>query len=246
MKKLVLTMVALAAGAMLVHAQGLVSMAAGANGTVQTNNGVGGYGSANGTVAGYDVELLDMTAAAWAGLSGSQSNAALNVFQNPSAVSLWTDSLVSGTVGSGLANGRITALGGAGGTTAANWAAPTGASYSSGAIDYYVIVGWTTAGGLTSWSAVVNALNGSTLPATATSFYGESAVYNNATGGGPSSLPVVNVFATSAGSTGIAGAGTPTGDVAGLLQLNPVPEPTTLALAGLGGIATLFLRRRKA
>jgi hypothetical protein len=249
MKKLVLTMVALAAGAILVHAQGLISLAAGTSGTVQTNNGVGGFGSASGAYGTYDLDVLDMTAAQWAGLSGAQQTAAANVYANPSALGLWVDSGVTGFTGSALAAGRITALGGAGGTTAANWAAPSGASYSASAIDYYMIVGWTTGGTLTSWGSVSNAIAGGSLPETALSFYGQSAIYNNAAGGGAALLPVVNVFATSAGSTGLAGTGTPSGDVAGLIQLNPiasVPEPTTLALAGLGGIATLFLRRRKA
>lgn len=243
MKKLVLTMVALVAGATFIHAQGLVSLNAGANGTVQTNN-LGHIGAASGANI-YDVELLDMTAAAWGGLTSQQQTQAQNVWANPSAVSLWTDSGISGTVGAGLSAGHINALGSTGGTTAANWAAPSGTTYSTGGTDYYVVVGWSTDIG-TSWTTIAAALAGNTLVTGANTLLGSTVAYYNQPGGGANALPVVNIWATSAGSTGLAGAGTPTGNVAGMLVLSPTPEPTTLALAGMGGIAALFLRRRKA
>jgi len=243
MKKLVLTTVALVAGVFLIHAQGLVTINAGTKGTVETNGVTEGAASA--AYGGYDVELLDMTSAAWASLSGTQQAGAANIFSNPSDLSLWTDSGISGATGTGLSSGEINGLGAGAGTTAANWGAPGGTTYASGATDYYVVVGWSTTLG-TSWGSISNAIAGADLAGGANNYVGSSAVYFNEAGGGADSLPVISVWGTSAATTGLAGAGTPSGDAAGLLVLNPVPEPTTLALAGLGGLSMLFLRRRKA
>ena len=141
----------------------------------------------------YDIELLDMTAAQWNGLSGGQSNAALNVFANPSAVSLWTDSGISGTVGLGISAGKVNGVGGAGGTSAANWGAPTGGTYSTGATDFYALVGWSADLG-SSWSAIATALQNSTFTMGALSVVGQSAVYFNQAGGGAASLSLLLTF----------------------------------------------------
>src|SRR5262249_40819493 len=42
------------------------------------------------------------------------------------------------------------------------------------------------------------------------------------------------------------GDGTGNGAYFNSISISPVPEPATLALAGLGGVSMLFLRRRKA
>jgi hypothetical protein len=244
MKKLVLTSLAVVASAVLVHAQGLVSLAATVKGVVDTNGAsIGeGTGAATGLDA-YYFELLDMTASQWAGLSGSQQTGADNLLANPSDLSLWSDSGISGnTSGLGTQAGEITALGGSAGTTAANWGAPTGSSYSTGPTDYYMIVGW-SAGLGANWAAVAGAITNSSVGSSG--WFGETAIYYNEAGGGPDTLPVVSVWGSSASTTTLAGAGTPSGEVAGILQLMPVPEPATLALAGFGGISMLFLRRRK-
>jgi len=239
MKKLVLTGLVMVAGAFLAHSQGLVTIQEGTKNSAELySNSVAVAGSVSG--ASYIFELLDMTSAQYGSLTSGQLTGIDNLQQNPSDISLWTDSGISGTAGAGFTVGAINGLGAAAGTTAANWGAPTGTSYSTGPTDYYIVVGWSSNLGA-NWQAVSTALG------TATSgWFGETSVYFNEAGGGANNLSVVNVLGTSAATTGLAGGGTPSGDAAGILLLDPVPEPTTLALAGLGGISMLFLRRRKA
>lgn len=247
MKKLVLTSIAALAGATLVHAQGTISLQEAQAGTVITNGTAIGGGTGN-AASGYDYEILDMTSASWAGLSGNQQTGADSLLANPSDVSLWTDSGVSGAAAS-LTKGGIVGLGTGAGTSAANWAAPTSSNtpggdptayYTAAGYDYYVVVGWSTSLG-TTWSAVSSAL------ASATSgYFGMSSVFYNY--GGGSGLSAPNVFSPAA-TTQLPGSGTgTTGQVnpeITLMAITVVPEPTTLALAGLGGISMLFLRRRK-
>lgn len=245
MKKLVLTTMAVVAGAMLSHAQGSISLQ-GAKGVVQTNGATLGLGSGNlsTTALGYYFEVLDMSQSTYAGLTGSQSNGVANLFANGADASLWTDTGVSGVnQTSSLTAGGVIGEGTATGTSAANWGAPTGNVYATGTIDYYVIVGWSSNEG-TSWATVASELeNNSWQILGAGAWFGETAVGYNYSGGGPNTLNAVNVWGTSSAS-GLAGSGL--GGTNPELVLTPVPEPTTLALAGLGGISMLFLRRRKA
>jgi hypothetical protein len=245
MKKLILATFALVAGVMLAHSQGLVSFQA-LKGTVITNGTAvgGGIGPVNGA-GQYHFELLDMTAAAWAGLSLAQQAGAENLWVNGGDIPLWTDSGISGVNGTGIAAGEVVALGGVPGTTAANWGAPTGSSFNTGSIDYYTIMGWSANLG-TGWSTVSTGLEDGTLPTAMSPVYiGQTSIAYNYGGGGPDGLDVVNVWDSSA-VTGLAGSGMPNGDVAGDLVLMTMPEPTTLALVGLGGLSMLFLRRRNA
>jgi len=252
MKKLVLTSIAIFAGAMLVHAQGYVALTATVKGTVQTNGtSIGeGSGSASASIGGaYDVEILDMTSNSWASLSPSQQAGADNLLQNPSDVSLWTDSGLSGTTAQGTTAGEVSvATGGGSGATAANWSSPTGSSYNTAAnADYYLIVGWSANEGL-SWTQVASALN-SGLPVSGANggWFGETVVAWNYAGNPGNSLNAVNAWSGS-GATSTTGTGLPNGDAAGdlvLLPVTTVPEPASLVLAGLGGISMLLLRRRK-
>jgi hypothetical protein len=237
MKKLVLTSMAMVLGAVLAHAQGTITLATTAA-TVNLSSNSVVVGNAAGT--GWSYEVLDMTSSAYLGLSANQQAAAYNLLNNNSAFSLWTDSTVTGA-GNNLHAGGIA---GNGNATANNWAAPaTAAGYSTApSYDYYTVVGWNNA--LGNWAAVQAFLNAGTL-ASQNGWFGQSAtVAYNYAGGGTSGLAAVDVWGAS--GTGLAGSGgVPT--VAGLtLQAIPTPEPTTLALAGLGGISMLFLRRRKA
>jgi len=244
MKKLVLTSVVALVGATLVHAQGTISLNQTQTGTVITNGtSIGGF--TGNAAAGYDYEILDMTSTSWNSLTGNQQTGADALLANPSDVSLWTDSGVSGAASS-LTKGGIAGLGGSAGTSASNWAAPTSSNtpggdptayYTASGYDYYVVVGWSTSLG-TTWSAVSSA-----LASASGGYFGMSSVFYNYAGGSGLSAP--NVFSPSA-ATQLPGSGTgTTGQVNPMITLLPVPEPTTLALAGLGGISMLFLRRRK-
>jgi hypothetical protein len=235
MKTLILTTLALAAGIALVHAQGTITISSTAA-TVYLNNGETN-GPATGASGAYIFEVLDMTQGAWNGLSALQQNEAYNLMIDPQAISLWTDSGVSG-VNSTLHAGGINSVGNA---VAANWATPTGATYSTGTIDYYSILGWSA--NLGNWSTVSAGLENGTLFDTPEDFaFGQTTqVAYNYSGGGPDGLPSTDLWGLS--GTGLAGSGgLPTIDA---LTLYTTPEPATLALVSLGGISMIFLRRRK-
>lgn len=237
-------------GAFMAHSQGFVVLSDATANTVQTNGSSIGQGTGRtaNTANGFFYELLDMTSASYTGLTGTQQSGAAALLQNSTAVSLWTDAGVSGVNTGGLTSGGVVGQGGNGGTTAANWGAPTGSTYATGPTDYYVIVGWSSNEG-TTWATVSAELtsgNWNVSGSGAGGWFGETGVFFNESGNPAQSLNAVNVWGTS-GATTLAGSGTPGGT--GILQLMPVvpvPEPTTLALAGLGGISMLFLRRRKA
>ena len=232
----------LVTGAFLAHSQGLVSLEASVRGTVDTNNGVAS-GPATGT-GQYEFELLDMTAAAWDGLTAGQQAGAQDLLNNPESVSLWSDSGISGDTGPAAVAGEVSGLGGASGTTAANWGAPTGNDYNTGSIDYYTVVGWSINLGA-SWSTLGSEISSGTIPISGSpEFFGQTPVAYNEAGGGPDSLPQVDVWDNSA-QTALAGSGMPDGDVAGDLVLYSMPEPASLALVGLGSLSMLLFRRRK-
>jgi hypothetical protein len=240
MKKIILTSLALITATLFTRAQGTISLQEG-KGTVITNGTSIGQGSGN-AYAGkgsYYYDVLDMTETSWASLTSAQQAGADNLLVNPADLSLWTDSGVTGSNTGSLTTGGINGLGGATGSSAANWTAPTGSSYSSaGSYDYYIVVGWSANEG-TSWSTVSSKIEDSTLASPG--WFGESAVLYNYAGGGTLTGP--NVFSPSSFTT-LSGSGA--GNSPGLpeLVLLPVPEPATFALAGLGGLSLLFLRRR--
>jgi len=104
-----------------------------------------------------------------------------------------------------------------GGSVAVNGWAP-GATLS------YQVVGWSSSLGAT--------FNNAWLTKAPTGgLFGESSIATGSAGGGPQSLPPLQPF----GGTGI-----PTG-----FTLVSVPEPSSMALAGLGAAALLIFRRRK-
>jgi hypothetical protein len=234
MKTIILTTLAFAAGIALAHAQGTVTI----NNTtaVVETNGIA-LAPAGGSLWNY--EVLDMTAAAWSNLTALAQGQAYSLLANPTAVSLWTDSGVTG-IGQNLGThaGGINASA----QTAANWAAPTSnAGYNTAANwDYYTVLGWDAA--LGSWATVQAGLQNGTLFETApVGWFGQTGVaYNYAAGSG---LPNPNLFGAS--STGLAGSGGLPTTGALILQTTFIPEPTTLALVGLGGLSMLLLRRRK-
>jgi len=129
----------------------------------------------------------------------------------------WT---FSGLYGTNLVNSTGGRFSGGNGVAVPNWAA--------GATMSYEVAAWESSLGVTfkaSWLV--------TPPA---GLFGVSLVGSGVAGGGAQSLPTLQLF----GGTGITagfnltGGGTP-----------PVPEPSSMALFGLGAAALVIFRRRK-
>jgi hypothetical protein len=117
--------------------------------------------------------------------------------------------------------GTINGTGSASGVAVDNWAAGTS--------DYIELVGWSASLG-TSYSTITGEL---ATGWTSTGYYGVSSEGSIISGGsGSPAAPPTLLF----GGTGIASGFT----------LTAVPEPTTMALAAMGGLSLLALRRKKA
>lgn len=236
MKKILATIVGLAVGASLVHAQGYLQLSSGTVFNVQTNTGtfgatntpgsgytsiIAGKTTGSGTAAGaYDYAVLFTPA-------GVGSSGDLASLASGNWVQLAVD--LGGTPGALIA-GTNTAIAG-------NWAAQGGSSsqqvigaggqaFNSGTSYSLALVGWSASLG-SSWSAV-ESLYASGFQTSPGGFFGDTIATVNPSSGVPGNLPG-NIW----------------GNGSLVLYSVPVPEPTTLALAGLGGISMLFLRRRK-
>jgi len=240
MKKLVITsacVLALASGA---FAQGKVSWAAISASfvTVQTNAttfsslvGGGSTGIQGGTQGGTSVtpgaylfELL------YNGTSVPSTGGA--VVATPSSLAAlngWSDAGL--TAGNGTTAGRLIVTGTTGTSVSVPWAI--------GTTQNVMLVGWSANLGST-WATALATLNSSSALAAVTGigYFGMSTTGFIAAGGAD---PGAVLF-----GSGDSGLGTPIKSL--LTQLNvvtPVPEPATIALAGLGGLALLALRRKK-
>ena len=161
---------------------------------------------------------------------------------DPTVFNQWLDTGVSGTSESIVSKGGIISSA----QTAANWSSP-GASTTYGANgqvpDYYIVLGWSLNEG--TWATVSQVLagNASWNVTGAGSWFGMSTIGLNYAGGGsglPSPLPATGLWSgttTLANQQGIS--------AFELTPITVVPEPATLAIAGLGGLAMLLIRRRK-
>jgi hypothetical protein len=121
-------------------------------------------------------------------------------------------------------------------------AVPSAASvpWTTGTTNSIILVGWSVNLG-TTWAAVSNVLaNWSADKGTivGNAFFGESAFGYLTPATSPT--PGIAIFATSD-----SGSGLPISGLNTQLYLLPVPEPATLALAGLGGLGLLLFRRRR-
>jgi len=197
--------------------------------------GVGGtagkaaLGLGNGA-PGYDYALL-------AGTYNASLNGATPTISQLAGLSL----ALTGITNYGVAGGIAGAGHNAGGPTllTSSWTAPQAAfSDGTGTEDSYVLVGWSGNEG-SSWSQVLAELQSGNWLATGS--FGASVFGAGYTGGGPNSIPAPSIFGVSSGE--------PNGLPASPLTLDgvvPTPEPTSIALAGLGGLAMLAFRRKKA
>jgi len=132
----------------------------------------------------------------------------------------WIDTTVLGGTGTGPKAGQVT---GALTATAANWA--------NGLTAYDIVVGWSSTEG-TTWaqiSAAITGNNWANVGPSATSVFGYSL-----TGQTTSATSPANGASVWSGISG-----------GFVLQQVAVPEPATIALAGLGGLSLLALRRKK-
>jgi len=214
-------MFGLVAAATLAHAQGFVIVQSTAAG-ISTNTGT--WGNTSVPNQGYSSIVSGKTTTASGAFDYALLFSTTAISDGPTDPG-WTQATQNGGAALNLANyvvlGSITGVGSSGGT-ALNMLAGT---------TYFVqLVGWSTSLG-TTWSSVESQLASGQWNS-AGGFFGETAT------------STMTPFVT-------AGTGDPT-IFPGTWAVNsltlfsvPVPEPTTLALAGLGGLSMLFLRRRK-
>jgi hypothetical protein len=249
MKKLTLTIVCAMAMTGAAFAQGYVNWAPnspdvtfGTNSLVYSplfggGNAPGTIGSAVAatgltsiTAGGFDYALLTTTTVpttdttvwdgTWTGATGVGGAAmtGVNGTALPSHAGWVTAGTVNGASGTGVQ---------------VNWA--------NGTTQSVVLVGWSANLG-TSWVTVSNELaNWSTLGSTIVgeAFFGETTIGSiNPTAASPGDTIFLSSSAPLATGTPIFSLNTP-------MYLLPVPEPATMALAGLGGLGLLLFRRRR-
>jgi len=185
--------------------------------------GVGQVGNTQGNAAagtGYYYELL--IGSAWNG-AGAAVPTTLNAFSS------WSDSGLGATNNPALASaGRAIVMSANSGTTVAGMSQTVSNSI--------IIVGWSANLGTTWSTALADAKSGTW---TGNAFLGVS---NEGwiQAFGTSTVPGATLFSNTAQTYG-----TPIFSLNTPLYVLPTPEPTTMALVGLGGAAMLMIRRKK-
>ena len=154
-------------------------------------------------------------------LTGASGTYLFGLLTSAQAAGPFTFASVYGTNLVNTSGGRFT---GGNGVAVTGWA--------PGATMFYEIAAWASAGGTTFNPAWVQA-NGSPATSGLPSLFGVSAIASGSAGGGPNALPPLPLFGGASGLT------------SGFTLTGVVPEPTSMALAGLGAAALLIFRRRK-
>jgi PEP-CTERM motif len=229
MKKTFTLFAVLAIGAAVSYGQGLMTLTA-STALAFTNTTGNVSGKVNGSTA-YYFELLCSTDTTLAGTTANQ------IYGNSTAFGLWSDTTISGNNGFGVNAGKVNNGANTTVSSPGSWAAAQNSSQLS-APDSYIVVGW-SAGYGTSWSQVASAIQNGTLAAGG--YFGVTAVGLQSAGGNGYSAVSVWGNSTLIANGGLTGAN----DQIILNQVVATPEPSTMALAGLGGAALLMFRRRK-
>jgi len=243
MKKVLVTLFSITAGAALVHAQGFLQLTSGTTFGITTNTGTFGATTTPDQADGYSTIISGKTlpqataplgfyyallfTPTGVGSSGDLANLndgnwvqlAIDLSGTPGAALLGTNS--AGLAGNFAAQGGGNSISALGATPL-----PNGSAFNNGTTYSVALVGWSSNLG-SSWTAVSAELQSGVWSAAGNFGYVVASV--NPSAAAPGNSP-----------TGMFGNNSLT------LYSVPVPEPTTIALAGLGGLSMLFLRRRKA
>jgi hypothetical protein len=229
MKKLVLTTLAISGLSVAAFAQGVVNWTGAAGFVVGQTNGTA-YSSFTPSGSGNPGGTVGNTGGTTAGLTYYYellvSSSAVAVPTTVAGLAAWSDTGLGATDGTS-SNGRITQTAGTTASTANNLPA--------GATENDILVGWSANLGTTWASALADLQSDSGW--VGTGYFGISALGNIT--GIASPGPGNAVFGTSPGQIA---AQSPT-----QLELNQlaVPEPTSIALAAIGGASLLMFRRKK-
>jgi len=229
MKKVILTSICGFVSASMAIAQGTFnwSSVSPAAMTAQTNSstysplfgggstGSGAVGSTATSATGFYYALL------YAAYSGSQAAKPTSL---TALSTVWTATGLTANNSTATA-GRLIVSGTTGTSVTVPWA--------TGVTNSVMLVGWSANLG-TTWSSALSSLN--SLSFSGPGYFGMSNTGYLAAGGAD---PGTTVFATAGTLHGL-----PINSLNTQLYLVPVPEPSTIALAGLGGLGLLALRRR--
>jgi len=236
MKKLLSIASSLIIGTAMLHAQGTVIFSAPTLGILTNTapshfaggNETGGIsGKTAGDSGSFTYALFIQT------FTGTLSSTATNPLVNGWMLATSGGIPVMGTNRSTF-SGSLLGPGGLSGVAIDGWALPTDGSYSSSGREYFLMAGWSSSLGST-WATFSPVLASGFASASGPGFFGVSTI-GNAYAGGANSLSPQSLFSLSVV--------TPV-PVTPFTLYAVVPEPTTMALAGLGGLAVLLFRRRK-
>lgn len=240
MKKILVTAVSVVAGVALAHAQGILELNSGTVFNITTNTGTFGNPSVPNANAGYSSIVSGKTLTSGSAPFGfdytylfiSSGSLASISDSNNLASSDWVQLAQdnSGVVGAAMLGTNVAVagnFGGQSGTAGQSLIGIGGQAFNSGTTYQIAMVGWSS--NLGSWSQVLGQYQ---TGWTSIGDFGYVIASVNPASGGVGNAPTA-IFGN--GSL-VLDSVAPTG----------VPEPATMALAGLGGLSMLFLLRRKA